>query len=207
MLGLDVVDAKNNIIRSASVKEDIFDTKVKEYLVHDVVVMQLANRRRGTSSAKGRSEVNMTGAKPWRQKGMGRARAGTARSPIWKGGGVVFGPSPRDFSYKVPKKVRKEALRSALTDKVRNHCLKVVDKLEIEEPKTNLIVSLLKDLDIKGKAIFIISGENRNLELAVRNLPYAKTLSVEGLNVYDLLDYDTVVVTEESLSKIEERLL
>jgi large subunit ribosomal protein L4 len=207
MAGIDVVDTKNNVLKSASVKEGIFDAEIKEHLVHEVVVMQMANRRRGTSSVKGRSDVSASSAKPWRQKGTGRARAGTARSPLWRGGGIIFGPSPRDFSYKVPKKVRKLALRSVLSYKVKNNLLKVVDKIELEEPKTKQIVSLMNDLNISGSVIFIVPGENRNLELSVRNLPYAKSLRVEGLNVYDLLSYDTVVLTEEALPKIEERLL
>ena len=207
MIGIDVVDTKNNVLKSASVKEDIFDAEIKEHLVHEVVVMQMANRRRGTSSVKGRSDVSATGAKPWRQKGTGRARAGTPRSPLWRGGGIIFGPAPRDFSYKVPKKVRKLALRSVLSYKVKNNLLKVVDKIELEEPKTKQVVSLMNDLNISGSVIFIVPEENRNLELSVRNLPYAKSLRVEGLNVYDLLSYDTVVLTEEALPKIEERLL
>lgn len=206
MINLNIVDTKNNIIKSASVKEDIFNTKIKEHLIHDVVVMQLANRRRGTSSTKNRSKVNATGAKPWRQKGTGRARAGTPRSPLWRGGGIIFGPHPRDFSFKVHKKVRKAALRSILTSKVQNNSLKVIDKIEIEEPKTKLITSLLKDLNVSGKVILIVSEENKNLEFSVRNLPFAKVLKVEGLNAYDLLYYDTVILTEESLHKIEERL-
>jgi len=207
MIGIDVVDTKNNVLKSASVKEDIFDAEIKEHLVHEVVVMQMANRRRGTSSVKGRSDVSATGAKPWRQKGTGRARAGTPRSPLWRGGGIIFGPAPRDFSYKVPKKVRKLALRSVLSYKVKNNLLKVVDKIELEEPKTKQVISLMNDLNISGSVIFIVPEENRNLELSVRNLPYAKSLRVEGLNVYDLLSYDTVVLTEEALPKIEERLL
>lgn len=207
MLNMDIVDTKNKVLKSISLKEDIFNSDIKEHLVHDVVVMQLANRRRGTSSTKSRSEVSATGSKPWRQKGTGRARAGTPRSPLWRGGGIIFGPTPKDHSYHVPKKVRKAALKSVLTSKFKNNQLKVLDKIEIEEPKTKLAVSLLKDLGISGRVIFITSKENKNLELSLRNLPYAKVLRTEGLNAYDLLYYDTVILTEDSLAKIEERLL
>jgi len=203
---LAIVDTKNKKVGSLEVSEDVFGVDVNEHILHEVVVMQLANKRRGTSSTKIRDEVRGGGKKPWKQKGTGRARAGSSRSPIWRGGGVTFGPKPRDYSYKVPKKVRKIALKSALSYKVKNNDIVVLDKFESEFSKTKEVALLLKDLKILNKALFLIEQENKNLQLAARNLPNARVLNLAGLNVYDLLYSSKLILTQSTISKIEERL-
>jgi large subunit ribosomal protein L4 len=203
---LDVVDTKNQKIGSFQVSDDVFCTNVNEHLLHEVIVMQLANRRRGTASTKIRDEVRGGGSKPWSQKGTGRARAGSSRSPLWRGGGVVFGPKPRSYSYKVPKKIRKTALKAALSLKVKNNDIIVLDKLEPKFTKTKEVARLLKDLNVFDKALFLIEQENRDLQLAARNLPNASVLNLVGLNVYDLLYSSKLILTQGAVSKIEERL-
>ena len=203
---LAIVDTKNKKVGSLEVSEEVFGVDVNEHILHEVVVMQLANKRRGTSSTKIRDEVRGGGKKPWKQKGTGRARAGSSRSPIWRGGGVTFGPKPRDYSYKVPKKVRKIALKSALSYKVKNNDIVVLDKFESEFSKTKEVALLLKDLKILNKALFLIEQENKNLQLAARNLPNARVLNLAGLNVYDLLYSSKLILTQSTISKIEERL-
>ncbi len=203
---LAIVDTKNKKVGSLEVSEDVFGVDVNEHILHEVVVMQLANKRRGTASTKIRDEVRGGGKKPWKQKGTGRARAGSSRSPIWRGGGVTFGPKPRDYSYKVPKKVRKIALKSALSYKVKNNDIVVLDKFESQFSKTKEVALLLKDLKILNKALFLIEQENKNLQLAARNLPNARVLNLAGLNVYDLLYSSKLILTQSTISKIEERL-
>jgi len=203
---LAIVDTKNKKVGSLEVSEDVFGADINEHILHEVVVMQLANKRRGTASTKIRDEVRGGGKKPWKQKGTGRARAGSSRSPIWRGGGVSFGPKPRDYSYKVPKKVRKIALKSALSYKVKNNDIVVLDKFESEFSKTKEVALLLKDLKILNKALFLIEQENKNLQLAARNLPNARVLNLAGLNVYDLLYSSKLILTQSTISKIEERL-
>ena len=203
---LAIVDTKNKKVGSLEVSEDVFGADINEHILHEVVVMQLANKRRGTSSTKIRDEVRGGGKKPWKQKGTGRARAGSSRSPIWRGGGVTFGPKPRDYSYKVPKKVRKIALKSALSYKVKNNDIVVLDKFESQFSKTKEVALLLKDLKILNKALFLIEQENKNLQLAARNLPNARVLNLAGLNVYDLLYSSKLILTQSTISKIEERL-
>ena len=203
---LSIVDTKNKKVGSLEVSEDVFGADINEYLLHDVVVMQLANRRRGTASTKIRDEVRGGGKKPWKQKGTGRARAGSSRSPLWRGGGIVFGPKPRDYSYKVPKKVRKTALKSALSLKAKNNDIIVLDKLESKFLKTKEVALLLKDLNILDRVLFLIGQENKGLQLAARNLPNARVLNLTGLNVYDLLYSSKLILTQGTVSKIEERL-
>lgn len=206
MLSLDIVDINRNIVGKTELREEIFNAKVKEHLIHKVVVMQMTNRRKGTSSTKNRAMVRGGGIKPWRQKGTGRARAGSIRSPLWRGGGVVFGPTPKSYNYKVPKKVRYTALKSALTQKVKEGGLLIVDKIELDFPKTKEMVSILRNLNATGRVLFILSEENRNLELSVRNIPYVNVLKLAGLNVYDLILCNTVICTEVTLHGIEEVL-
>tara|TARA_B100000315_G_scaffold189419_1_gene179237 strand:+ start:1039 stop:1659 length:621 start_codon:yes stop_codon:yes gene_type:complete len=203
---LSIVDTKNKKVGSLEVNEGIFGADVNESLLHDVVVMQLANKRRGTASTKIRDEVRGGGKKPWKQKGTGRARAGSSRSPLWRGGGVTFGPKPRDYFYKIPKKARKTALKSILSLKAKNNDIVVLDKLESKSSKTKEVALLLKDLKILDKVLFLIEQENKNLELAARNLPNARVLNLAGLNVYDLLYSSKLVLTQSTVSKIEERL-
>ncbi len=203
---LSIVDTKNKKVGSLEVSEDVFGADINEHLLHEVVVMQLANKRRGTASTKIRHEVRGGGKKPWKQKGTGRARAGSSRSPIWRGGGITFGPKPRDYFYKIPKKARKTALKSVLSLKVKNNDIVVLDKLESKFSKTKEVALFLKDLKILDKVLFLIEQENKNLQLAARNLPNARVLNLAGLNVYDLLHSSKLILTQSTVSKIEERL-
>jgi len=174
--------------------------------LHEVVIMQLANRRAGTASTKGRSEVRGGGAKPYRQKGTGRARAGTRSSPLWRGGGVVFGPRPRNYTYKVPKKVRRQALKMALTSKLQDNALIVVDKLDLETVKTKPFVEVMGAL--RAKAALIVTDQKlENLELSSRNVPNVKVVRSEGLNVYDILKFQHLILLEPSVKQLEGRLL
>jgi large subunit ribosomal protein L4 len=203
---LDVLDQDGKPIDRITVSERAFGAAVKDHLFHQVVRMQLANRRRGTASTKTRGEVSGGGRKPWRQKGTGRARQGSTRSPLWRGGGVALGPKPRDYTYWLPKKVRRTALCSALSMKVREGLLKILDRLELSEPKTKRLVALLRDLGIERPALILISEENINVRLAARNLSEVKVLPVAGVNTYDLLRYDYLLCSRDALEKLQERL-
>ena len=183
---------------------DIFGVKTRPHLLHQTVLMQLANRRAGSASTKSKGLVRGGGKKPWRQKGTGRARAGSIRSPIFVGGGTTFGPQPRDYSYRMPRTARREALLSALSLKHRDGKIVVVDKLELDEPKTKLMVKALAELKVDS-ALIIISKPDAKIERSARNLPKIKVLRVEGLNVYDLLRYDHLILTDGALKLIEER--
>jgi large subunit ribosomal protein L4 len=184
--------------------EAIFGVKSRPHLLHQAVVMQLANRRAGSASTKSKGMVRGGGKKPWRQKGTGRARAGSIRSPLWVGGGTVFGPQPRDYSYRMPRTARREALFSALSAKQRDGKLIVVDKLELDQPKTKQMVQALAGLKVES-ALVVIPRADANIERAARNLPKVKVLRVEGLNVYDLLRYEHLILTESALKALEER--
>lgn len=186
-------------------KEEIFGVKTRPYLLQQVVNMQMSSRRAGTASTKTRGLVRGGGKKPWRQKGTGRARAGSIRSPVWVGGGTIFGPLPKDYSYRLPKRARREALLSALSLKKQDGKIIVLEKLEIEEPKTKLMRKLLEGLQVKS-ALLVIPQPDEKIERSTRNLPGVKVLRVEGLNVYDLLRYEHLILTEASLRALEERL-
>lgn len=201
---VDVIDINNNKVGEALLADEIFGVKVKPLVIHEVVKMQLANRRSGTASTKGRSLVSGGGRKPWRQKGTGRARAGSIRSPLWRGGGTVFGPVPRDYFYLVPKKVRRSALKSALTQKLKENKLVVIDAINLEDIKTKKFVALMKTLNINNA--LIIDKENKNLQLSARNVPNFKVLKPEGLNVFDIMTHEFLVLTKPSLECIEKRL-
>ncbi len=203
---LSVIDATKNEVEKVQLDPKVFDVEVKEHLFHKLVVYQMAKRRKGTASTKTRSMVAGGGAKPWAQKGTGRARASTIRSPLWRGGGITFGPHPRDFSINVPKKVRKSALRSALTQKVRENQLVVVDQISLDEPKTKKALEFLKGIGVTGKSLIIVDEPQANLTLSVRNLPKVNVLPVAGLNVYDILNHQVVICTKSAIKKIEERL-
>ncbi len=202
MTTLEVLNQTGQKVSERTLKEEVFSGEIKPHLIHEVVKMQLANRRAGTAATKNRSAVRGGGKKPWRQKGTGRARVGTIRSPLWRGGGVVFGPMPRDYSYKVPKKVRKGALRSAVLLKAQEEKLLIVDKLELKEAKTREFVQMMRDLSIQ-EALIVIPERDEVLERASRNVPRIKVLVVEGLNVYDIMRYDTLVMTQPALEKLE----
>jgi large subunit ribosomal protein L4 len=185
--------------------EQIFGVNARPHLLHQAVVMQLRNRRAGTAATKSKGFVRGGGKKPWRQKGTGRARAGSIRSPIWVGGGTIFGPQPRDYSFRMPRKARREALLSALSLKNQEGKLIVLDRLELEDAKTKLMVSALAELKVQS-ALLVVSQTDVKIERAARNLPKIKVLRVEGLNVYDLLRYDHLILMEAALKLLEDRL-
>lgn len=186
--------------------DTIFGVEVNDALLHQVVKNQLANRRQGTAATKSRSFVRGGGRKPWRQKGTGRARVGSIRSPIWVGGGVTFGPTPRNHSFNVPKKARRAALKSALSAKVRDGELVVLDQLSIEQPKTKVMASILAALEANVKSLVVLADWDNNVELATRNLANAMVAKSTGLNVYDILNHDKVVITKDAVAKLEEVL-
>jgi len=186
--------------------DHIFGIEPNEHVMHLAVVAQRANQRQGTSATKGRSDVRGGGRKPWRQKGTGRARAGTIRSPLWRGGGVVFGPQPRDYSKKLPRKVKRLALCSALSSKVNTKQLVVIDEIIIPEIKTKEIVAFLGSLNVQRKALIVIEGSDRNVQLSARNIEGVKTARADALNIYDILAYDTVIFSKMAVSKLEEVL-
>ena len=203
MSQLNVLDINNKVVGKVSLKDDIFNSEIKEHLLHKSVIAHLANLRRGTHSTKIKSEVRGGGAKPWRQKGTGRARAGSIRSPLWRGGGITFGPTPRDYDHDVPKKMRRSALISALSLKVKNGDIFVVDKIDIDKPKTKDVVSILKNFKIDRSVLFLIDEKNKNLELSARNIPDARVQRVDSINVYDLLYYDKIICTKGAIDKIQ----
>jgi large subunit ribosomal protein L4 len=207
MASVDVINQNGEKVSSVELDDKIFNTEIREHLVQQVVVWQLANRRSGTASTKTRRDVRGGGKKPWRQKGTGRARAGTSRSPIWRGGGTVFGPHPRSYEISVNKKVRKSALRSVLSAKLRDNQLTVVDKIELEAPKTKLFVERMKALGIDDKkTLFITAGKNQSLLRSSRNLYRCMILPTEGMNVYDLLRFERLVLLLDAVPQIHERL-
>jgi len=186
-----------------ALKDEIFGVEVHEAVLHDAVVMQLANRRRGTHDTKTRAEVSGGGRKPWRQKGTGRARHGSIRSPIWRGGGTVFGPHPRDYGYSLPGKVRRLALKSALSAKVNAGEILVLDELRLDQPKTKDMARILDNLKVDD-ALLITAEKDEAVEKSARNIPNIKPLAAGGLNVYDILAYDKLVMTRDAVAKVEE---
>jgi large subunit ribosomal protein L4 len=186
--------------------ESVFGIEPNAHVMREAVVMQQASTRQGTHAVKNRSEVRGGGAKPWRQKGTGRARHGSMRSPIWVGGGVVFGPTPRSYSYKLPKKMRRLALKSALSSKVKEDNLVVLEGLSLEAPKTKEIVTILKALDVDSKALIVTAEEDVTVEKSVNNLPNVKTIPVSQLNVLDLIAYDKLIISKAAAEKAGEVL-
>jgi len=193
-------------VGEVDLKDEVFGVPVHRQAMHDAVVAHLARRRRGTHDTKTRAEVTGSGRKPWRQKGTGRARAGSRKSPIWKGGGVVFGPHPRDYGYKLPKKVRRLALKSALSSKVETGEIKVLDSLTMDQPKTKEMAEVLRKLAVDNKALIVTAGTDQNVYKSARNIPGVKSLPAGSLNVYDLLSFGTLVITKDAVSTVEEVL-
>ncbi len=202
---VDVYNIERAVIGQLELSDSVFAVPVKPHVMHEVVLYQLAKRRAGTAKTKGRSEVAGGGKKPWRQKGTGRARAGTSRSPIWRGGGTIHGPQPRSYDMRVPKKVRRLALKMALTQKLLDRELTVLDSLQLERIKTRDFVTVLERFEL-GKTLIVLARSDEMVEKSARNIPNVKILRSEGLNVYDLLDYHKVLLTQESIGKIEETL-
>lgn len=191
-------------IGELELSDKVFGIEPNKAVMYEFVKMQLANKRVGTSSTKTRGEVRGGGKKPWRQKGTGRARVGSTRNPLWTGGGVVFGPKPRDYSYRLPRKVRRLALKSALSSKVLDNQIIVVDELRFEEPKTKLMVQTLQTLQSSGKTLVVTADGDPNVTKSARNIPGVKPLRVDFINVYDLLKYDTLLITKDAVARVEE---
>ncbi|MEW6183963.1 MAG: 50S ribosomal protein L4 [Bacillota bacterium] len=203
---ISVYNSAGDPVGEIELREDIFGIAAKPSLVHDIVVMQNANRRRGTHDTKTRSEVAGGGRKPWRQKGTGRARHGTIRSPIWRGGGIVFGPHPRDYGYTVPKKARRMALKAALSDKVQNGDLVVLEDLQLPEAKTKEALRVLSRFSAASGALVVTAETDPKIKAAVSNIQGVKFLPAESLNVYDLLRYPKLLITKAALARVEEVL-
>ena len=186
--------------------DNVFGVEVNGGLLHQAVVMQLASQRLGTHATKTRAFVRGGGRKPWKQKGTGRARSGSRRSPLWVGGGTVFGPHPRSYAFSMPRKQRRLAIKCALSDKVQEDSLFVLDALDFEAPKTKQVVKLLQTFEIDNKALIITAEEAENVERASRNIPGVKAINTTGLNVYDILNHDKLFVTKDAVARIEEVL-
>lgn len=201
---VEVKNIQNEKTGTMTLDEPIFGAVVSKGLLHEVVLMQQASMRQGTASTKTKGFVSGGGKKPWKQKGTGRARAGSNRSPIWRGGGTTFGPLPRSYQYDIPKKKSRKALFSALSSKVKEGKLVILEDLEISEPKTKAMANLLARLGLQGKILLVVSQILENLDRAARNLPQVKMLEVRQLNVYDLLLADTVVITRRDVARLVE---
>ncbi|MDD2628213.1 MAG: 50S ribosomal protein L4 [Clostridia bacterium] len=204
MLKTDVLDMKGKKVSEIELNESVFGIEVNDVVVHEVLVNYLANQRQGTQSTKTRAEVRGGGKKPWRQKGTGRARHGSIRSPIWVKGGIAFGPKPRSYRYKLPKKVRALAIKSVLTTKFANGNLIVVDKIDLKEIKTAEIVKTLKNLKVTNKALIMLNEKNINVQASSRNLEKVKTTLVNTINIYDLLNYEKLVIDSQAIKSLEE---
>lgn len=201
---VDLLNMGGQRVGEIELDDNVFGVEVNEAVLHQVVKAQLANKRQGTQSAKTRAEVRGGGRKPWRQKGTGRARHGSIRSPLWTKGGVVFAPKPRDYSQAVPKKVKRLAMKSALSSKVVDNEIIVLDELAMEGPKTKEMVAILNNINAGEKALIVLPGKNEVVEKSARNLPNVKSTLVNTLNVYDILKYDKLVITKEAVSLVEE---
>ncbi len=204
MANVSVYNMEGKEVGTIELNDAVFGVKVNEHLVHMAVVQQLANNRQGTQKAKTRSEVSGGGRKPWRQKGTGHARQGSTRSPQWTGGGVVFAPTPRDYSFKLNKKEKRAALKSALSDKVANGKLVVVDALSFDAPKTKEFAKVMANLNVNEKALVVLNDNNQNVVLSARNIPTVKTSLTNTINTYDVVNAKTLVLTQDAVKTIEE---
>lgn len=203
---IDVINLKGEKVEQLDLNEKVFDIEVNEHAVYEAVKNHLANRRQGTQSALTRAEVRGGGRKPWRQKGTGRARQGSTRSPQWRTGGVVFAPKPRDYSYKIPKKIKRLAMRSVLTSKVRDGELIVVDNIRFETIGTKQAVAALKSIGAAKKALVLLDKVDENVIKSFRNIPYVHTAQAANTHVYELLRHDSLIATKEAIRKLEEVL-
>ena len=203
MASVAMVDMSNKKVKDVELPA-FFGTEVKGHLLHAAVVNQLANRRAGTAATKNKALVSGGGKKPFKQKGTGRARAGSSRSPLWRHGGTVFGPMPRDYSYSLPKKEKRAALGAALAAKVQDSRLVLLDKLELAAPRTKEMSGLLKNLGVGESALVLLRAENKNVSLASRNIPNVKVIRMENINVYDILKYRYLITTQDALTTIQE---
>jgi len=201
---VDVYDINGKVVGDIELSENIFSVDVNENAIHQVVVNQLANKRQGTQSTKTKSEVRGGGIKPWRQKGTGRARQGSIRSAQWIKGGIVLGPKPRSYSYTLPKKLRRLALKSALSSKVNENEILVLDSLNFDKIKTRQMVDVLKNLNVNETAVIVIADKNESVQMSARNIPGVKTLLVNTMNVYDIVKHEKFIITRDAVSKVEE---
>lgn len=197
-------DMRGTQVGEIELNDRVFGIQPNEAVVHQFIKMQLANKRVGSASTKTRAEVRGGGKKPWKQKGTGRARVGSTRNPVWKGGGIVFGPKPRDYSYRLPRKVRRLALKSALSSKVMDSNIIVVDTLSFDEPKTKLMMETLELLNAGAKTLVVTADGDVNVYKSARNIPGVKSLKVDYINVYDLLNHDTLLITKDAVARVEE---
>lgn len=204
MAEFDIISKENKSVGKVDLPDAIFGVDVKKGLLHEVVRNHLANRRQGCSATKTRGLVSGGGKKPYRQKGTGRARAGSNRSPLWKGGGTVFGPQPRDYSYKLPKKVKWAALSSALTVKLNDEEVVIIDEIAVKEPKTREVRGFLEGLNLRNNVLIIIPVKNEPLERATRNLPGVNVSRVQELNVYSVLTHEKLLITRDAVEKMKE---
>jgi len=202
----DIYDIEKNKVSEIELSEAVFGAEVNEAVIHEVVKMQMASRRQGTSSTKRRHDVSGGGKKPWRQKGTGRARSGSSRSPVWRGGGIVFGPHPRDYAYRIPKKVKRLGIVSALSMKLKEERLLILRDFPMEEIKTKRFKEVVDRFGLK-KALFVLDKSYPNLEKSSRTFQGMKVIRSEGINVYDLVNFDHLVLLEPSVKKIEGALL
>jgi large subunit ribosomal protein L4 len=203
---VDVLNCKGEKVSQRELPDALFDVPIKRSILHEVVTMQLSCRRAGSASVKHRSDIRGSGRKLFRQKGTGKARRGDIKAPLLRGGGVVFGPDNRSYSYKVPKKKRKLALKMALSSKLKDHKIIVLDQFELEKVKTKAFIKVINTLDVNN-ALIVTEKKNENLELSSRNVPDIKVMRTEGINVYDILKYKHLVLLESSINEIERRLL
>ena len=204
MAKMDIVNSSNEKVESLEASDDVFGAEVKPHLFWEVVRNQTANRRAGTKRTKSRAEVNLTNSKMYRQKGTGRARAGSARSGVRVGGGHIFALRPKDWSYTIPKKVRRQAVASALSMKLAEEKMTVVDRISLERIKTKDMAAILKSLDVQS-GLIVIGERDEKIEKSAKNIPFVKVLPVDGLNVYDILRYDKLILTRDAVTKIEGR--
>ncbi len=205
MAKVQVFDQTGKKTKEIDAPKEVFSYPVKEHLIYEAVVNYRSNQRRGTASTKTRAEVRGGGRKPWRQKGTGRARAGSNRSPIWRKGGVVFGPKFRDYSYSIPKKARRNALKSALSLKFKENKILILESLEFKEPKTKEGIKFLQNLELES-VLVVDSHENKNLFLSLRNIPLVKAIDQNKVNVYDVLNHESVIFTRKAFDSLMERL-
>jgi len=204
---VDVFNVKGEIVEQLVLSDAVFGIEVNKHVLHLAVLKQLAGQRLGTHDTKNRAEVRGGGRKPWKQKGTGRARAGSRRSPIWVGGGIAFGPTPRKYNFDLPRKVRRLALKSALTSKLQAGELIVLDTFELAMPKTKAVTELLQNLQIAKKPLFVLGERNENVEKSCRNIPGVVTQQAVGLNVYDVLNCNKLVMTKDAVLKVQEVLV
>lgn len=203
---VDVLNLKNKVVEKLELSEDVFEYEASETLVWEAVTAFLAAQRKGTHATRGKSDVRGGGCKPWRQKGTGRARAGSIRSPLWVGGGTVHGPTPRNYTTAFPKKKRRGAVKLVLTDKLKDQRLLVVDDFTLKSHRTSDFIAILKQMELTGKILLVDSRENRNLYLSSRNLPGVKMVPSDGVNIYDLLNCEKVIFSKDAIVELQEVL-